>query len=166
MFREVAGDGESTETALSALLAAFTRLRRENDLLVTAIAHGHGLHAPDFRAVAHVRTTSGVTPRTLAGYLALSVSATTAMVDRLVAAGYVLRTPNPEDGRSVYLEITPTGADAVDDARALYVSAIEASVPAERRGDVTATFTQIADALAGVSVGRHVPANTLDSAHA
>lgn len=158
MFREGVEVDESTETALSDVLIAFSRMRRENDLLLTAIARDHGLHASDFRAVAFVQMTPDVTPRSLAEYLALSLSATTAMVDRLVAAGYVLRTPNPEDGRSVYLEITPVGADAVEDARKLYVAAFEAAVPADRRGEVAATFLQVADALTAVSVGRRVSA--------
>ncbi|GHF05136.1 MarR family winged helix-turn-helix transcriptional regulator [Pseudolysinimonas yzui] len=160
MFREVVEVDESTETALSDVLIAFSRMRRENDLLLTAIARDHGLHASDFRAVAFVQMTPDVTPRSLADYLALSLSATTAMIDRLVAAGYVLRTPNPEDGRSVYLEITPVGADAVEDARKLYVAAFEAAVPVERRDEVAATFKRIADAVADVAVGDHASART------
>jgi DNA-binding MarR family transcriptional regulator len=160
MFGDVAEVDQSTVSELTVLLTAFSRLRRENDLVVSAIAREHGLHAPDFRAVAFVKGTPDVTPRSLADYLALSLSATTAMIDRLVAAGYVLRTPNPEDGRSVYLEITPMGADTVEEARRLYVAAFEASVPAERLGELAATFGQIADALAAVSVGRHVSAHT------
>lgn len=157
MLRDVVDVDESTESALSEVLIAFSRLRRENDLLISAIAREHGLHAPDFRAVAFVRMTPDVTPRSLAEHLALSLSATTAMIDRLVAAGYVHRIPNPEDGRSVYLEITPTGVDAVQDARELYIAAFEASVPADRREEVATTFLQIADAIADVAEGHHVP---------
>lgn len=146
--------------ALNEVLVAFTRLRRENDLLVAAIARQHGMHAPDFRALAFVGLTPDVTPRSLAEYLALSLSATTTMIDRLVAAGYALRSPNPEDGRSVRLALTPEGTEAVDQATALYTAAFEASVPVEGREEVAATFIHIADALAGVDVERH-PVMTL-----
>lgn len=158
MFRDVADVDRSTGIELSDVLVAFTRMRRENDLLVAAIARDHGLHAPDFRAVAFVRRTPGATPRGLAEYLALSLSATTAMVDRLVAAGYVTRSPNPDDGRSFRLEATPAGARAVEDAVELYTAAFEAAVPAEHRDEVAATFVDIADALAAVAVARTAPA--------
>jgi DNA-binding MarR family transcriptional regulator len=154
MFRDVADVDRSTGIELSEVLAAFTRLRRENDLLVAAIARDHGLHAPDFRAVAFVRMTPGVTPRGLAEYLALSLSATTAMVDRLVAAGYVLRSPNPDDGRSFRLETTLEGARAVEAAVELYTEAFEIAVPADRRDEVAARLVDIADALAAAAAGR------------
>ena len=158
MFRDVSDADRPAGIELSEVLVAFTRMRRENDLLVAAIARDHGLHAPDFRAVAFVRQTPGVTPRGLAEYLALSLSATTAMLDRLVAAGYVLRLPNPDDGRSFRLEVTPKGAEAVEDAAELYRAAFEAAVPPERRDEVAATFVDIADALAEVAVERKAPA--------
>ncbi|HWH97377.1 MAG TPA: hypothetical protein VNS80_03340, partial [Pseudolysinimonas sp.] len=62
---------------MSEMLSAFVRLRRENDLLLAAIAGDHGMHASDFRAVAHVWVTPRITPRGLAEYLSLSLSATT-----------------------------------------------------------------------------------------
>jgi DNA-binding MarR family transcriptional regulator len=159
MFRESAVDS-TTGVEASHVLVAFTRLRRENDLLIAAIARDHGLHAPDFRAVAFVWQTPGATPRGLAEYLALSLSATTAMVDRLVAAGYVVRSPNPDDGRSFRLEVTSEGARAVEDAVELYTAAFEAAVPADRRDEVAATFVDIANALEAVAAERKAPAHT------
>ncbi|MGB3910880.1 MAG: MarR family transcriptional regulator [Pseudolysinimonas sp.] len=157
MLRDVADGHRTTGIELSAPLAAFMRLRRENDLLVAALARDHGLHAPDFRAVAFVRFTPGVTPRGLAEHLALSLSATTAVVDRLVAAGYVLRSPNPDDGRSFRLAVTTAGAEAVEDAIELYTAAFEEVVPADRRDEVAATFVDIADALAAAAAERTPP---------
>lgn len=157
VFHGVPGVAESSSGELSGLLAAFTRLRRENDLLVAAMARDHGLHAPELRAMAFVRRTPAPTPRGLADYLALSLSATTAMIDRMAASGYILRTPNPEDGRSVRLELTREGAAAVDEAVALYRAAFDEAVPADRRDDVAATFTRIADALADVAAARKAP---------
>ncbi|MGH3413342.1 MAG: MarR family winged helix-turn-helix transcriptional regulator [Marmoricola sp.] len=40
----------------------------------------------------------------------------TSIVDRLEAAGLVVRRPHPEDGRAVLAEITPTGRDLVERA--------------------------------------------------
>jgi len=159
MLKMVPEIDETQGIALSDVLVAFTRLRRENDLLVAALARQHGMHAPDFRALEFVRLTPDVTPRSLAEYLAHSLSATTTMIDRLVAAGYAQRSPNPEDGRSVRLALTSEGIEVVDEATALYTAAFEASVPIEGRDEVAATFIHIADALAGVDVDRHSPAH-------
>lgn len=149
----------TTGREVSAVLVAFTRLRRENDLLIAAIARDHGLHASDFRALAFVRQTPGATPRGVAEYLALSLSATTAMIDRLVASGYVVRSPNPEDGRSFRLEVTDDGSAAVDDAVELYNAAFDLCLPADRRDEVTATFLELSDALAAVAADRPAPAH-------
>ncbi len=158
MFRDVAGVTGSMGIELSEVMIAFTRLRRENDLLIGVIARDYGLHATDFRAVAFVRATPDATPRDLAEYLAHSMSATTTMIDRLVAAGYVLRAPNPQDGRSVHLAVTPEGAAAVDEAIEIYDAAFEASIPLDRRAEVAAAFSKVADAFAAVSDARKAPA--------
>ena len=79
------------------------------------------------------------------------------MVDRLVAAGYVLRSPNPDDGRSFRLAVTTAGAEAVEDAIELYTAAFEEVVPADRRDEVAATFVDIADALAAAAAERTPP---------
>jgi DNA-binding MarR family transcriptional regulator len=154
MFRNVADVTSSTGVELSEVMVALTRLRRENDVLLGAIARDHGLHAPDFRAVAFVHASPDATPRDLAEYLVHSMSTTTATIDRLVAAGYVVRTPNPLDGRSVHLAVTPTGAAAVEEAIAVYNAAFEVSIPEHRRSEVAAAFSQIADAFAAVTQAR------------
>jgi DNA-binding MarR family transcriptional regulator len=160
MFHVVSEGTVPNGIELSEVLTAFSHLRRESDLLVAAIARDHGLHAPDFRALAFVHRTTDGTPRSLAEFLALSLSATTSMIDRLVAAGYVRRTPNPDDGRSFRLEVTPEGSMAVADATELYTAAFDAAVPADRRDDLTATFLHIADALADVAVSRQAAVST------
>ncbi len=157
MFRDVADVSSSMGIELSDVMIALTRLRRENDLLIGVIARDHGLHPPDFRAVAFVRATPDATPRDLAEYLAHSMSATTTTIDRLVAAGYVLRTPNPQDGRSVHLAVTPAGAAAVDEAIGVYNAAFEVSIPVDRRAEVAAAFSQVADAFAAVAEARREP---------
>jgi DNA-binding MarR family transcriptional regulator len=136
---------------LSRVLFAVTRLGRENDLLLSAIARDLGLHLADFRAVAYVRVNSRVTPRDLADFLAHSMSATTATIDRLVASGYVRRTPNPEDGRSIYLEVTPQGARAVGEAIEIYDEALARAIPEQDLDDVADALSSIARAFAAAT---------------
>lgn len=45
----------------------------------------------------------------LAGKFAISVGGTSKVVDRIEAAGYCRRIPNPEDRRSAFLELTDKG---------------------------------------------------------
>lgn len=45
----------------------------------------------------------------LAGEFAISVGGTSKVVDRIEAAGYCRRIPNPEDRRSAFLELTDEG---------------------------------------------------------
>jgi len=151
MFRDATELDKAVAADVSQVVDAFTRLRRENELLVAAVARQHGLNSPDFRALAFLRQTPDGTPGSLADYLSHSLSATTAMIDRLVAAGYVRRVPNPEDGRSVYLEPTPEGAEVVDRATAIYSAAFERAVPARRRDLVSEAFEHLADALADIA---------------
>jgi DNA-binding MarR family transcriptional regulator len=154
MFRQFADISSSMGVELSDVMIGLTRLRRENDLLLAAIARDRGLNTPDFRALAFLNAWAGATPRDLADYLAHSMSTTTATIDRLVAAGYVERTPNPEDGRSVRLEVTVPGASAVAEAIEIYNAAFEVSIPEDRRAEVAAAFAQIADAFAAVTAAR------------
>lgn len=136
---------------LSKVLFAVTRLGRENDLLLGAIARDFGLNLADFRAVAFVRVNDRATPRELADYLAHSMSTTTATIDRLVASGYVRRTPNPDDRRSVYLEVTPSGASAVDEAIEIYDEALDLAIPEQALDDVAEALSSIAKAFAAAT---------------
>jgi DNA-binding MarR family transcriptional regulator len=148
MVKEVPEFDVSGEVGVVELVAAFTRLRRQNDLLVADFARENGMHSPDFHALAFMRNTPGATPRSLAEHLSHSLGATTATIDRLVASGYAVRTPNPDDGRSVRLALTPEGAAAVDRATERYAAAFAAAVPDKDRDEITSAFNQVADALA------------------
>lgn len=68
-------------------------------------------------------------PRELAERLQLSSGSLTMILDRLEAAGFLMRLPNPTDRRSVYVELNPAGADLLDDAALESVSEAESLVP-------------------------------------
>ncbi|MEV5555015.1 MarR family winged helix-turn-helix transcriptional regulator [Nonomuraea wenchangensis] len=52
--------------------------------------------------------------------VAITVGAASKAVDRLVAAGWCRRVANPADGRSSFLELTPSGVSALSGARRTY----------------------------------------------
>jgi DNA-binding MarR family transcriptional regulator len=57
--------------------------------------------------------------------IAITVGAASKCVDRLEAAGWCMRTVNPEDRRSSWLGVTPAGARLLVRARATWAQEIE-----------------------------------------
>jgi DNA-binding MarR family transcriptional regulator len=78
--------------------AVDTRLRTECDLQLTWFEIMQLLGREPRRRVQDVATE-----------FAISVGGASKVVDRIVAAGYCCRIPNPQDGRSALLELTETG---------------------------------------------------------
>ncbi|WP_448641946.1 MarR family transcriptional regulator [Geodermatophilus sp. URMC 63] len=81
-----------------------------------------------------------------------SVSTTSRLVDRLVAAGLVDRRPSPTSRRSVSLRLTPAGEDLLDRYDRLRLGELRAAVaelPAGRRDAVLAAIGEFT-AAAGV----------------
>lgn len=66
-----------------------------------------------------------VSPHDIARHLRISTASTTKLVDRLDAAGHVVRTPHPSDRRARVLKLT-------DEARRMFVRHFSASVSAMR----------------------------------
>jgi len=77
-----------------------------------------------------------VTPGALAEHLGISTASTTKLLDRLAAAGHVVRAPHPTDGRAAVVHITRSTHEAVRDtvgrAHARRFDAAKALTPAER----------------------------------
>lgn len=78
-----------------------------------------GLPAQDLRLVNAIALMGGrATPRELSAQLHLSSGTLTTMLDRIETAGYLVRKPNPNDRRSVFVELTKAGrvaGEAVSD---------------------------------------------------
>ena len=83
-----------------------------------------GLNPPSFDVLATLRR-SGPPYRLSPGDLIASTMVTsgtmTNRIDKLVAAGLVERTPNPEDGRGFLIGLTDKGFDLIDAAVAAHV---------------------------------------------
>jgi DNA-binding MarR family transcriptional regulator len=88
----------------------------------TAEAAGRGAQAP--AALAAIDREPGGTVERLRHHVGLSQPATVRLVDRLEADGLVARTPG-RDGRSIGLELTPRGREAVAAVRAAREAALE-----------------------------------------
>ncbi len=68
------------------------------------------LTLPQYRALAFLHEHGDQAPSVLAGQLAVTRPTITALVDGLVARGWVERTPDPTDRRRVGHRLTPSGA--------------------------------------------------------
>jgi DNA-binding MarR family transcriptional regulator len=72
-----------------------------------AIGELLGVNATDHRCLDLLDQRGSMTPSTLAAALGLTRSATTTVIDRLQALGYVRRAPSAQDRRQVLVELTP-----------------------------------------------------------
>ncbi|MHC5797645.1 MarR family winged helix-turn-helix transcriptional regulator [Lacisediminihabitans sp. FW035] len=82
----------------------------------------------EFNALMHLGEMGEVTPKALAKELALTTGAMTSMVDRLEAAGLVLRRPNPVDRRSLFVRLSPRGEEAREEVYRRYFEAVTEAV--------------------------------------
>lgn len=91
------------------------------------------LHPTDFGCIGFLyRTGRAVSPKEIISYMNLSSGSGTALLDRLESAGYVRRIPNPDDRRSVLIELnTGRAADAVERYRTIAETYREATEPLE-----------------------------------
>jgi DNA-binding MarR family transcriptional regulator len=70
---------------------------------------GEGLSVPQFRCLNFVEATPGASITEAATFLGVSLATASAMVDRLVRAGYVLASTSAEDRRRSRLHISASG---------------------------------------------------------
>lgn len=123
-------DAERTWAAVLRLHAALLpRLDR-------AVAREGGMPLAWYDVLLELREASGpLTMGQLAERVVLSRTRVSRLVDELVAAGFVAREPNPDDGRSAYAVLTAEGKRRFLAAARVYLPAIErefAGVDAER----------------------------------
>jgi DNA-binding MarR family transcriptional regulator len=94
-----------------------------------------------------------VTPKRTGDFLELTSGAITNLVDRMVAAGLVERTPHPNDRRSITLELAPGGVEAVARIVDFYRRAFGTSIAPEHVELLAASFEAVGDSL--VSTAAH-----------
>jgi DNA-binding MarR family transcriptional regulator len=79
-----------------------------------AAAEVFGLHITDLRGLGRLWAAGPMTAGALADAVGLTRGATTALIDRLEAAGHVRRVRGIEDRRTVAVELTPSASALVD----------------------------------------------------
>ena len=104
------------------------------------------------RALTVLRGLGTANLRQLAGGMAVTVSTTSRLVDRLVVAGLVERQPSPRTGREIELRVGAAGTELLDRYDELRLEDLRAGLgrlPEDRRADVLAALLDFG-AAAGV----------------
>ena len=103
-----------------------------------AIGELLGVNATDHRCLDLLDQRGPMTASTLAAALGLTRSATTTVIDRLQALGYVRRAPSAQDRRQVLVELTPLlvvdGDTVTSDAAGLAGAKVTAEILAQTKG--------------------------------
>lgn len=72
-----------------------------------------GLSEMEMRALFRIAEAGSITPKALAADLLVTTGAVTGVSDRLINAGLVIRAAHPDDRRSLLLELTDAGHEAM-----------------------------------------------------
>ena len=139
------------DTSPIGVIGRISRLSREIERLLEPVYAASGLEPGWYDVLATLRRTGPpyrLRPTDFAATLMLTSSGTTKRLDRLEAAGYITREPDPSDRRGVLITLTPEGGSLVDEAAVKHMAN-------ERRilsGLTAAEQRQLADLLRKLNV--------------
>jgi DNA-binding MarR family transcriptional regulator len=107
------------DTSPIGVIGRISRLSREIERRLEPVYAASGLEPGWYDVLATLRRAGPpyrLRPTDFAATLMLTTSGTTKRLDRLEAAGYVTREPDPGDRRGVLITLTPEGRTLVDQA--------------------------------------------------
>jgi len=108
------------------------------------------LPAEDYPFYVTIGADGPLTPTALAEYLLMPLSTVIFRVKRLESRGHAERVPNPDDGRSFLIRLTPDGQRLLDVARPMfrdYAEAVEARLGREHVESLTNALSALRDAI-------------------
>lgn len=101
---------------IDACLIALRRILRATDTYARELAQSAGLTAVQFRALQLIAETGHCTATEIARRMLVSQATVTALVDKLVARGLVVREKSQTDRRQTNITLTDLGRATVDNA--------------------------------------------------
>lgn len=107
------------DTSPIGVIGRISRLSREIERRLEPVYAASGLEPGWYDVLATLRRSGPpyrLRPTDFAATLMLTSSGTTKRLDRLEAAGYITREPDPSDRRGVLITLTPEGYTLVDEA--------------------------------------------------
>jgi DNA-binding MarR family transcriptional regulator len=140
------------------LMAAFAATRVQNARVVSAMAAEHGIGPTDLRALSFLTGHDAATPKVVAEHLGLTTGAMTTLTDRIEQRGLVRRVPNPDDRRSLMLELTPAGRELMQATSGVYARAFAQAMEGLDLDEVRRGFEAVGAALRTIADERDVSA--------
>lgn len=102
-------DGVSREQMLLRVGTALRAVVQGLGAAREAMAREQHIHPTDLRCLAYLDSIGEpISPKAIIAEIGLTSGSGTALLDRLENAGYIRRVPNPEDRRSVLVELNAT----------------------------------------------------------
>jgi DNA-binding MarR family transcriptional regulator len=131
------------------LFEVFWAHQKRKRLLERALADVE-LPAEDYPFYVTIGAGGPWTPTGLADWLLMPLSTVIFRVKRLERRGHAERVPNPDDGRSFLIRLTPEGQRLLDEARPAfrdYAEAVEARLGREHVASLTSGLAALRDAI-------------------
>lgn len=113
------------DTSPMSVIARISRLSRILERRIAEVLARHGLNESQFGVLAALRRAGPpycLSPTALYSSLLISSGAMTNRLDRLTAMGLVRRLPDPNDRRSMLVQLTPKGLRVIEDAVAAHTA--------------------------------------------
>jgi len=139
------------DTSPIGVIGRISRLSREIERRLEPVYAASGLEPGWYDVLATLRRAGPpyrLRPTDFAAALMLTSSGTTKRLDRLEAAGYITRAPDPSDRRGVLITLTPQGRKLIDKATVQHLAnerrILTGLTPAEQR--------QLADLLRKLNI--------------
>ena len=134
------------------IVAGLRALDLSIERLRAAFSHRYRITINDSLVISHLSAAGRrLRPSELAARLDVTSGTLTPMLDRLEAASFVVREPNPDDRRSVIVVLTDAGNAALGDYRRQFERAIEDAIPPHLRRRLAECMQHLSGALDGVS---------------
>ena len=112
MIKPASSLGEQHEILSIRVRKAVQGLVQSAEAMRDRAAKSQGLHPTDYACLSFLRSVGGpVSPKQINAQLNLSSGSGTALLDRLEVAGYTRRLPNPQDRRSLLIELNAEKAE-------------------------------------------------------
>lgn len=131
------------------LLDVFATNQKGERLIEAALA-GTALPPEDYPLYVFIGTAGPLTPTELARELGMPLSTLLFRTRRLEERGHIARVPNPDDGRSYLVSLTPAGERLLAFARPLFRAralAVEARLGEERVAALREALDELGDAI-------------------
>jgi len=137
------------------VLSRVTRIAKQVDKFRREAFRASGLESWEFDVLAALRragTPYQLSPTALMAETLVSSGAMTHRLTKLETRGFIQRSPDPEDGRGVVVQLTKTGGRAVDTAFSHLVQAehlLLSALSPRQRSEAAAALRQLSNDVAG-----------------